>query len=241
MTTAMMAHLHFHEYSFSLLLLQLGVFFYIFKKEDKLKIKYYAILLLLGFLQGWLSLDYFFLVSLSAIPFALLYSHVNREECKKRLFFTIILPLIGFGFAFFIHFIQSVVYYGSFMDAYNDFVKVAQIRSVGGQYDTTINYDSYRLGGKDMVSGISLLRQYLANFVNRPVFFTTFLRPFRTFIMIILALTFLKDVRINIKRPFQAAFKWTSSYRTSFAVLGAFVISSLFIVIMEECYLYGII
>jgi hypothetical protein len=147
---------------------------------------------------------------------------MNRGENKKRLFYAIILPLSGFGFAHFLHFIQAVVYFGSLTDAFHDLVKIASFRVGGGQ--------------ENEINRLSLFKRYLwpNGLVDKNIFFSTITRPFIKFVVLIVILTFFNDVSINIKKPFQAMLKWTSSYRSFFAILTALLISSLWIVFMKQ-------
>ena len=129
MTSNMMHGLHCQSYAFSLLLIQSGLLLSIFRKKIKLKALHLSILFIIGFLQGWLSFDYFFIVSLSALPFALLYSPLDKREDKKQLLFAVLASAIGFGFAHFLHFIQVAIYYqGSLTAAYNDIFRVGRLR-----------------------------------------------------------------------------------------------------------------
>jgi hypothetical protein len=230
-TSNMMGHLGMHGYVIPLFILQLGFFLYIFKKEEKFKIRYCIILFFLGFLQGWLSYDLFFVVSFSGIPFALLYANENKSESTKRLFYAVIFPLAGFGFAHILHFIQFAIYYGSISAAYNDIISIAKYRAQGGSQH--FKYQLENAQGSD-ISRMKLLNLYLSRYIDSRIFLANYARPLKKIIIFIFFMTLFKDVRINIKRPFQVLLKWTSSYSTSFAVLSAFLISILWILVMPQ-------
>lgn len=236
MTSNLMGHLGLEGYTTPLFILQLGMFLYIFKKREKFKIKYCIILFLLGFLQGWLTYDLFFVVSFAGIPFALLYADADKGESIKRFFYALIFSLAGFGLAHVLHVIQFAVYYGSFKSAFDDLLNSAQYRSQGGPDHVYGGINKYKMeaGQGSDIGRITLLKHYLNYWVDFPEYFASFARPFKKFIMIIFFMTLFKDVRIKIKKPFQVLLKWTSSYNASFALLTAFLISILWLIVMKQ-------
>ena len=236
MTSNLIGHLGLEGYTTPLYILQLGMFLYIFKKGENFKSKYCMVLFLLGFLQGWLTYDLFFVVSFAGIPFALLYATPNKSESIKRFFYALIFPLAGFGLAHVLHLVQFAVYYDSIKAAFDDLLNSAQYRSQGGSdhvYGDINKFKMERGQGSD-IGRITLLKHYINNWVDFPDYFVSFVRPFKKFIVIIFVMTLFQDVRMKIKKPFQVLLKWTSSYATTIAILTAFLISILWLVVMKQ-------
>ncbi len=221
MTSNMMHGLHYQSYAFSLLLIQLGLLLNIFKKKSKLNVIHLFILFLIGFFQGWLSFDYFFLVGLSALPFALLYCPLDQREDKKRLLFAILAPSIGFGFAHFLHFIQVCIYYkGSVMAAYNDIFRVGRLRF--DESGSIVNIITGR---------ILLILRYLFISARKELFFIV---NIPLLLGLVFVLLWFKDARITTHKPLQIVLKWTSSRRNFYVILAAFLVSFLWIIVMKQ-------
>lgn len=224
MTRNMMPTLHFHSYAFSLLLIELGFLLNIFKKKLRLNIPYLFILFLLGFLQGWLSFDHFFLVCLSPLPFALLYSPLHQKEDIKQFLYAILTLSTGFSSASFLHFIQIWIYDGSVMAAYK-YISL----SANWRFD-----DSG--GGIDFLkSRIILVLQYLSFYEEGVHFKRPFLPAFSTLLLwIVFVLIWVKNATLIIHKPLQIVLKWTSSIHNFYVILTAFLVSFLWIIIMKQ-------
>ncbi len=96
----------------------------------------------LGFLQGWLSFDYVFLVTLTPVTIELvmptLLEHYRRRW--KMTWWRVILAGIGFSAAHALHFLQVVEYRGSFAGALDDFAGSAAYRAGAGMVGGPIGY-----------------------------------------------------------------------------------------------------
>jgi len=122
--------LHYEGYAFGLLLVQWALLIDLFRVPfESAPKKKWAAFAVLGFVQGWLSFDYFFLVSFSAVPFWL-WQRIEEPHAQIRsLAVCIAAPLIGFALAHGLHFLQVALYYGSLHQATSDFFETALERS----------------------------------------------------------------------------------------------------------------
>jgi hypothetical protein len=111
---------------------------------------------LLGFLQGWLSFDYFFLVALTPLAVELAMPRID-PDCRPRWRLALTRTLLasgGFAAAHGFHFVEVWAYWGSFAAALNDFRSSAAHRAgialfdEAGQYwiMMLVNFISYFVG-----------------------------------------------------------------------------------------------
>jgi hypothetical protein len=219
MTKNMVYTLHYHNYAFSIFLIYVGFLLYFFKKKRKLKIWTAIVLFILGFVQGWIAYEYVFLISLSPITFALLYSQLDKKEDRKRLFFTVMFPVIGFCSAIGLHFIQNSFYFGSIMEAFRDLFERGKTRLL-----------SDKPAGWGRETGrISLSLEYFFVYARSWFFFIV---NFPILLSVCLVLIWFKDINITIKKPINISLKWVSSRRNYFVILTAFLASFLWILTM---------
>ena len=221
MTRNMIWTLHNHNYSVSIFLIQVGFLLYFFKKKREFKMSTAFILFILAFIQGWVSYEYIFLTCLSPIPFALLYSQLDKKEDQKRLFFAMLFPIIGFGCAIGLHIIQISLYYGSFMDGFNELFK----RSA-----TVFSIDK-PAGWNRKVGRISFPLEY---FFVYPRSWFFFIINFPVLLSVCLVLIWFKGISITIKEPINISLKWVSSRQNYFVILSAFFVTYLWIFIMPN-------
>lgn len=127
--SSMMLGLHYQGYALALLSIQLGGLLLLYGTGRALAARDLVLAGGLGFVQGWLSFDYFFLVAFAAVPIAVLFSDLRDPSARKRLLALLVVSAGGFAFAHALHFLQVVVYYGDFMAALNDLVGVALERA----------------------------------------------------------------------------------------------------------------
>jgi len=125
----MMLGLHYQGYALALLSIQLGGLLFLYGGRRSLAARDLALAGSLGFVQGWLSFDYFFLVAFAAVPVAVLFSGLSEPGSRKRLLALVGISAGGFAFAHALHFLQVVVYYGDFAVALDDLVGVARERA----------------------------------------------------------------------------------------------------------------
>ena len=130
MFSNMMHGLHYQGYAFSLFLVELGVLLRLFGPQatDR-RAWHFAALAGLGFLQGWLSFDYCFLVTFAPLPLAILWQTPDRREAVRGAALSILFLGVGFTLAHGLHFAQVVAYHGGVQPALADFAGSARIRA----------------------------------------------------------------------------------------------------------------
>ena len=129
--------LHYHGYSLALLLVQLTLLLEIFLGRRRCGGWLGAAFFLLGFLQGWLSFDQFFVVSLVAVPFWWLRREEGHAPSFKLLLLLVALPSAGFVFAHGLHFLQVVTELGGVQAALGEFHATAAERAGASGGETT--------------------------------------------------------------------------------------------------------
>jgi len=131
--------LHSQGYAFALLLLEIGL---------AIGVNAWAApFVLIGFLQGWLSFDYVFLVTLTPLAIelvmpALLPEYQRRWKLTLR---RVILAGGGFAIAHALHFMQIWAYWGSFAEAVRDLAGAAAHRAGAGMFHGPVDYLSQAL------------------------------------------------------------------------------------------------
>jgi hypothetical protein len=125
----MMLGLHYQGYALALLSIQLGGLLFLYGTDRPLLARDLVLAGSLGFLQGWLSFDYFFLVALAAVPIAVLFSDLREPRARQRLLALVGISAGGFALAHALHFLQVIAYYGDFMAAVNDLLDAARERA----------------------------------------------------------------------------------------------------------------
>ncbi len=121
--------LSFESYSFSLLLLELSLLINLFRGAPRPRTLVFAVLFLLGFLQGWLTFDQCFVVTFAAVPLWFMERAAERRPSFKTLFFVVFLSGAGFTAAHLLHFYQVALELGSFKLAAQEFTQTAAARS----------------------------------------------------------------------------------------------------------------
>jgi hypothetical protein len=120
LVTNMMHGLHYQGYAFALLLVQLLLVLRFYERGAPSWRGLGGASFALGFLQGWLSFDYFFLVALCPLPFAALLSDLGRREQRRALAGLVVSGAAGFGLAHGLHFVQVVGFHGGLAAAAAD-------------------------------------------------------------------------------------------------------------------------
>jgi hypothetical protein len=125
----MMLGLHYQGYALALLSIQLGGLLFLYGRHRPLAPRDLVLAGGLGFVQGWLSFDYFFLVAFAGVPIAVLFSDLREAHARKQLLTLVAVSAGGFAFAHALHFLQVVAYYGDFWAALDDLLSVARERA----------------------------------------------------------------------------------------------------------------
>jgi hypothetical protein len=134
MFTNMTHGLHYHGYAFSLLLVQLAALLWVFRNLQRLGTRWMASFFLLGFFQGWLSFDYCFLVTFAAVPIALLVARGRERPRPRTVLLLVVLPGLGFVLAHGLHFLQSILYFGSIGEAIEEYAYRGRKTYFAGNY-----------------------------------------------------------------------------------------------------------
>jgi hypothetical protein len=130
MFSNMMHGLHYQGYAFSLFLVELGTLIRLFGPHAVDRPAFpLAALWALGFLQGWLSFDYCFLVTFAPLPLAILWEKSDRREAIRRAGLSIFLLGFGFSVAHGLHFAQVAAFHGGVQPALADLAGRAQVRA----------------------------------------------------------------------------------------------------------------
>jgi hypothetical protein len=131
MVTSHMHGLHFEGYGHAAFLCELAMLVRILFLDERPSRGAYMALFGLGFLQGWLSFEYVFVVGAAVVPLALVArAHGARVELRTVL---LLLAVSGGGFvaAHLLHFLQVATFYGSISAALQDFSGRAAYRFAG--------------------------------------------------------------------------------------------------------------
>lgn len=128
----MMHGLSYQGYALALLLLEIGICLKVFIRKD---LNFFDLLLFffISHLQGWMSFDYFFLVS--ATPPLILLLFPSNTLKLNQVSLIIITCIAGFSLSHIIHFCQVINYFDSFDIALSDFISTAAYRSQSISYD----------------------------------------------------------------------------------------------------------
>ena len=124
-----MPGLAYQGYSFALLLLQLSIAMHTFWVRGELRWKDALAIFLLGFVQGWLSFDQFFVVSLLPLPLYLLRRSEDGVFSRRALVLMVLLPFCGFALAHTLHFLRVSAELGGVHAALAEFTRTAGERA----------------------------------------------------------------------------------------------------------------
>src|SRR5579859_2669182 len=124
-----MPGLHYEGYSLALLLLQFSILIGQLWNSGRQRLWHWPVLFLFGFVQGWLSFDQFFVVTLLSLPLWLLRRAEGATPSMRWLFLTAALPCAGFGLAHFLHLAQVAGELGGWHPAIEEFRRTAVERA----------------------------------------------------------------------------------------------------------------
>ncbi len=131
MATSYMHGLHYQGYAHSMFLVQLCFLVRIFFARSAPRFGSYAALFGFGFVQGWLSFEYAFIVMGAAIPIALIARANGYDGSVRPTLFLVVSSGAGFTIAHILHFLQVASFYGSVAMALQDYLGRAAYRLVG--------------------------------------------------------------------------------------------------------------
>ena len=120
--------LHFQGYAFALLLVQTSVLIRQFWLRDRQGFLFLPTLFLLGLIQGLLSWDHLFLVSLLTLPWWLLRRADGANPQFSWLFWSVAAPAAGFAFAHIAHFWMAANELHGWQAAFGEFRRTAAER-----------------------------------------------------------------------------------------------------------------
>jgi hypothetical protein len=143
MVASYMHGLHFEGYAHSAFLVQLALLVRILFSREPVSLASYAALFGLGFLQGWLSFEYAFVVTGAVIPLALLAGTGRSEPIFGKIWPIVLLCGGGFTLAHVLHFAQVAAFYHSFAGALEDYSGRAMYRFSGGQQKSYLMMTSW--------------------------------------------------------------------------------------------------
>ncbi|MCB0394187.1 MAG: hypothetical protein KDD25_06490 [Bdellovibrionales bacterium] len=193
MTYNMMHGIFYKGYSQSLLFLEITLVLK-FLLDRKLNPRRLAALALIGFIQGWLSFDYAFVVSFAAIPMSIMTMGLTKASLRRFILPMVLVSGAGFTAAHTLHLGQVVAYYGGVKNAYNDLKDAAIQRSTNKV--NTVEMNPERLGK------VYQTKQYLVKHSKRGLHFGISFIPLT---LIVFAIWFLID-RYNFGNMYLGVF-----------------------------------
>ena len=215
----LMPSLYYSSYAHSLLIIQLAILLNIFRNDKSLTKWHFIALFVLGVLQGMFSYDFCFLVTFAAVPFAFLYSDMNKKD-MKRLFLAVLIPGLGFCTAHGIHLLQVIAYYGNLSAFLQDFSYTASYR-----FDDTA-------GGASFIHGrLQLISKYIFLYANKRGFFNISLPMLYIGIF---ALSCFREIKFVLPGSSKYSMVWAPSLRNFFCVISGFIVSFLWIIVMKQ-------
>jgi hypothetical protein len=221
--------LHHQGYAFSFLLLQMSLIFRVWTSDKKTSLASFAGLYILGFLQGWMTFDYAFLVSFVALPF---YFLLREQHGVKLIHFIMSGFFSGLGFttSHLLHFWQVVNYYGSFDQAYEDLFHSAKYRA------NNLGKTNAKITNLKEIKGLNVLKDFMWNTAGRFKYTSVNLI---NYVWIILTLKFIK--RVQIKKSGNI-YEFNITVSDLLAVFSAvFVAGGWSIVMRQHAWIHGFI
>jgi hypothetical protein len=205
-------NLYYHGYATGLLFLSVAATLMALRNCGSPRARRWASILIAvaAFLQGFLSLDFFFLVVLAPLPFLLFERRLNREAV---VLFSVV-PLLAFGAAQALHLLQVAIHHGSLTTALGDLVGSALGRSLGPYGDFSGELPSYG----------ALALRYLQDFVFSPNAFFGWALPVT--LLVFIAHLFVYNT-MSLEAKHQAL-------RALTAMLMAILASSLWVLVMRQ-------
>lgn len=123
-----MMHGIFHGYALILAIVQISFLFSRLEARNRLTLQDLFVVLLMSFIQGWLSFDWAFISMFHSVGVVSCWSNQDRRVMLLK---ATLCAILGFGFAHFLHFCQVWALAPSFEHAYHDLRAAAVVRSTG--------------------------------------------------------------------------------------------------------------
>jgi hypothetical protein len=238
-----MPGLHFQGYSWALFLLQMSLLMRMYWTRTAVSRWCWPALFLLGFAQGWLSFDQFFVVGLIAWPFWLLRRSEGAILSRTHLALPVILAFAGFGFAHALHFLQVAGELGGLSAALTEFrnTAVERVNQAGAGVPQMLQRhmfaflqaDSARLSYfRSLILGAY---QYVRDFL-RPQAAQFFpLLPLAVVLGVLAAL--FRRIEVNLpcsenSRPLQLSLSWPNSKKVWGSLIAALFVSVIWLLVM---------
>jgi hypothetical protein len=238
-----MPGLHFEGYSWALFLLQMSLLVRMYWTWTAVPRWCWAALFLLGFVQGWLSFDQFFVVGLIAWPLWLLRRSEGGTLSRAQLALPVIITFAGFGFAHLLHLLQVAGELGGLSAAITEFRTTAVERvnqatpvlpqMLQRRMFAFLQADSARVSYfRSLILGGY---QYVRDFLHPQVvqFF-----PLLPLAVVLGALAGLfRRIEVNLpcsdkSRPLRLSFSWPNNRRASWTLFAALFISAVWLLVM---------
>ncbi len=214
MITASMHNLTFINYELALFEAQLGVLILCLFERARVRSCLVA-LFALGFFSGWVSFDYLAHVSLIALAVGLLTGSFGRHN--KTVLWCTLASCSGYALACTLHLLQVAAFLGSIQAMLDDYVQRGMAR-MSGQVEGSVR----------AIGASKLLWLYWSELLKQHQFF-------RGNFLLTLGLTLgALLVRTRAFRFGDDSFRWAPARSLALAVLVAFVIPNLWIVVMRQ-------
>ena len=238
-----MPGLHFQGYSWALFLLQMSLLMWMYWTREAAPRWCWPALFLLGFGQGWLSFDQFFVIGLVAWPLWLLRRSEGATLSRTHLALPVFLAFAGFGLAHSLHFLQVAGELGGLSAALAEFrnTAVERVNQAGAVVPQMLQRHMFAFLQADSAR-VSYLRslilglyQYVRDFLRPQAaqFFPLF--PLAVVLGVLVAL--FRRIEVNLpcsdkSRPLKLSLSWPNNRRVSWTLFTALFISVVWLLVM---------
>jgi hypothetical protein len=238
-----MPGLHLEGYSWAFFLLQMSLLMRTYWLCVAVPRWCWAAFFLLGFLQGWLSFDQFFVIGLVAWPLWLLRRSEGATLSRTHLALPVFLAFAGFGLAHSLHFLQVAGELGGLSAALAEFrnTAVERVNQAGAVVPQMLQRHMFAFLQADSAR-VSYLRslilglyQYVRDFLRPQAaqFFPLF--PLAVVLGVLVAL--FRRIEVNLpcsdkSRPLKLSLSWPNNRRVSWTLFTALFISVVWLLVM---------
>src|ERR1035437_8512442 len=238
-----MPGLHFQGYSWALFLLQMSLLMWMYWTREAAPRWCWPALFLLGFGQGWLSFDQFFVIGLVAWPLWLLRRSEGFALSRTHLALPVMLAFAGFGLAHVLHFLQVAGELGGLSAALTEFRNTAVERvnqaSAGvplmlqRHMFAFLQADSARVSYfRSLILG---LYQYIRDFLHPPA--AHFFHLFSLAVILGVLAAVFRRIELNLPgsdraRPLKLSLSWPNSKKVWWTLIAALFVSVIWLLVM---------